>query len=189
MTPAPPRLPPGVVLHPLETHRDSRGGLTELLRRDWFPALDAAQWNAVTSRAGTLRGVHLHGVHRDYLVVLTGRMLVGLSDLRPGVPREERGSVVELVGPRAGLLIPPGVAHGFYYPEPSLHVYAMDCVWNEDDDVSIHFADPDLAIGWDVSPRYLSARDREARPLREVAPRIEALLRSSRAPSSAPATR
>ena len=76
-------LPDGVALRPLTMSRDSRGSFTELFRDEWETGLSPVQWNAVSSEPGTLRGVHLHTRHDDYLTTLKGRASVGLRDLRP----------------------------------------------------------------------------------------------------------
>ncbi|HEY8791414.1 MAG TPA: dTDP-4-dehydrorhamnose 3,5-epimerase family protein, partial [Gaiellaceae bacterium] len=75
-------LPTGVALRPLTMNRDSRGSFTEVFRDEWNIGLSPVQWNAVSSEAGTLRGVHLHIRHDDYLTTLRGRACVGLRDLR-----------------------------------------------------------------------------------------------------------
>ena len=80
------RIPEGVRVEKLETHTDDRGELTEIFRRSWDVAAEIVQWNAVASRPHALRGVHYHVLHDDYLVLLQGRMLLGLHDLRPDSP-------------------------------------------------------------------------------------------------------
>jgi hypothetical protein len=61
------------------------GTFTEIFRESWLDAPKFVQWNAVTSRAGTLRGAHVHRRHADYLVVLAGHLTLGLVDLRPNI--------------------------------------------------------------------------------------------------------
>ena len=119
-------LPAGVVVLPLEAHNDERGTFTELYRLEWETGVTPIQWNAVRSDAGVLRGVHVHLRHDDYLTVPYGRAAVGLRDLRRGSPTEGLSGLVELGGDQqAALVIPHGVAHGFYFLEDSLHVYAV----------------------------------------------------------------
>ena len=124
-------LPAGTVFRPLEAHADERGVFTELYRREWGTGAEPIQWNAVWSEAGVLRGVHVHVRHDDYLTVPVGRASVGLKDLRRGSPTEGLAALVELGRERPGaLVIPHGVAHGFYFHEPSLHVYAVSEYWD-----------------------------------------------------------
>jgi dTDP-4-dehydrorhamnose 3,5-epimerase len=124
-------LPAGTVFRPLEAHADERGVFTELYRREWGTGVEPIQWNAVWSEAGVLRGTHVHIRHDDYLTVPVGRASIGLRDLRRGSPTEGLAALVELGRERPGaLVIPRGVAHGFYFHEPSLHVYAVSEYWN-----------------------------------------------------------
>jgi dTDP-4-dehydrorhamnose 3,5-epimerase len=118
-------LPSGVELRLLEPHPDERGVFTELFRDSWGLPVEPVQWNAVRSEANVLRGVHVHWRHADYLTVVLGRATIGLHDLREGSPTDGFGTAVELdARAPAAISIPPGVAHGFYFHEPSLHVYA-----------------------------------------------------------------
>ncbi|MCH8346086.1 MAG: dTDP-4-dehydrorhamnose 3,5-epimerase family protein, partial [Chloroflexi bacterium] len=71
-------LPAGVHLRPLQANEDDRGVFTEVFRKVWDTGVDPVQWNFVTSRAGVLRGVHVHVRHDDYLILVKGRASVGL---------------------------------------------------------------------------------------------------------------
>jgi dTDP-4-dehydrorhamnose 3,5-epimerase len=158
-----PRLPAGVQLCPLELHADERGSLVEIFRREWELPVEPVQRNAVYSEAGTLRGAHVHVVHDDYLTVVRGRGVVGLRDLRPGSPTEGLAMTVELWdGEPTSVVIPAGVVHGFYFGEPSLHVYAVTAYWSPDDELSCRWDDPELGVPWPVEPRLLSERDQAA---------------------------
>jgi dTDP-4-dehydrorhamnose 3,5-epimerase len=124
------------------------------------------QWNAVHSAAGTLRGVHVHVRHDDYLILLSGRATIGLRDLRIGSPTEGVSALVELTDEKlCALAIPHGVAHGFYFSEPSLHLYAVSEYWNVADELACHWADPDLELDWPAEPILVSGRDATAPPL------------------------
>lgn len=69
---APGNLPRGVALRPFTTHHDERGSFTEVFREEWDTGVRPVQWNAVSSEAGVLRGVHVHVRHDDYLILLRG---------------------------------------------------------------------------------------------------------------------
>src|SRR5437867_1500718 len=119
-------LPLGVQLRPLTMHRDDRGVFAEIFREMWNTGCTPVQWSCVLSDPGVLRGVHVHPRHTDYLVIASGRASIGLCDLRHGSPTEGLAAVVEMCGDEvAGLTIPPGVAHGFYFHEPSISIYAV----------------------------------------------------------------
>lgn len=153
---------------PLPTHHDGRGNLTEIFRREWIPDSPPVQWNFVRSEGNVLRGVHVHVSHVDYVVALQGRMLVGVRDLRQG----EAGAIVELYAAAPAMLtIPPGVAHGFYFPEPGAFIYGMTHYWDPvNDELDCRWDDAGLAIPWPdgcASPR-LSPRDQGAGSLEQL---------------------
>jgi dTDP-4-dehydrorhamnose 3,5-epimerase len=133
------------------------------------------QWNAVSSRTNVLRGVHVHVVHWDYLLLVRGSALVALRDLRSGSPTEGESTIVELNSARVrALVIPPGVAHGFYFLEESIHIYSVSEYWNEEDELGCHWADPELQFDWPVSKPELSQRDASAGSLSLLLGRLAA---------------
>jgi dTDP-4-dehydrorhamnose 3,5-epimerase len=167
-------LPDGVALRALEMHRDPRGSFTEVFRDEWDAGVTPVQWNAVRSVAGTLRGVHVHIHHDDYLIVLGGHASVGLRDLRRDSPTEGLSALVDLAEEElSALVIPHGVAHGFYFHRPSLHLYAVSRYWDVGDELACHWADPELEIDWPAEPTLLSERDATAPPLAELLEQLE----------------
>jgi dTDP-4-dehydrorhamnose 3,5-epimerase len=162
-------LPTGVELHRLQPHTDARGTFTELFRNSWGLAVEPVQWNVVRSTANVLRGVHAHWRHEDYLTVVAGRAEVGLHDLREGSPTEGLGAVVHFDASEPhGLTIPPGVAHGFYFPEASLHVYAVSHEWDPADELGCRWDDRALGIAWSCEDPLVSPRDHALGPLSEL---------------------
>jgi dTDP-4-dehydrorhamnose 3,5-epimerase len=153
---------------PLRPHGDERGSVTELFRRSWCPPEEPApvQWNFLRSTGNVLRGVHVHLTHFDNLVVLEGTMHLGLCDLRAGSPEHRRGSLIELHGEEPTMVvIPPGIAHGFYFDAPCLAVYGMSHYWAPmTDELGCRWDDPGLNIPWPASctTPLLSARDHDA---------------------------
>ncbi len=156
-------LPDGVRTQLLTPHADDRGIFTEIFREEWSTGCAAVQWNAVHSVAGVLRGVHVHATHHDYLVVLSGVMVLGLHDIRPSSPTRgcSRLLTLDASAPRA-ITIPPGVCHGFYFPVASLHVYAVSAYWNPQDELGCQFDCRELELAWPTDTPRLSARDRMA---------------------------
>ena len=156
-------LPDGVVLRALTERTDNAVGAVELFRTDW--SIDAApvQWNFVHSEANTLRGVHVHTKHWDYLCVLDGEMLLGLHDLRPTSPTHLRSTFQVLRGDRpSGISVPPGVAHGFYFAAAAKYVYGTSTYWSRDDEIGCMWNDPELRLDWPVGSPILSPRDSSA---------------------------
>jgi dTDP-4-dehydrorhamnose 3,5-epimerase len=163
----------GVRLRPLLMHADARGSLTELFREEWELGARPVQWNLTHSAANVLRGVHVNPRHTDYLILTSGSASVGLRDLRRGSPTEGRVTLLELRGERlAGLMIPPGVAHGVLFHQPSTHILGLTEYWHPDDEIRCHWADPALEIPWPVSRPSLSAPDASAPPLAEILDRV-----------------
>lgn len=172
--PARSELPVGVRVRALDMHVDDRGVLAEIFREEWDTGIEPVQWNAVRSEADTLRGVHVHVAHDDYLVVLAGRATIGLRDLRRGSPTEGLATTVELGGDRmAAITTPPGVAHGFHFPEPTLYVYATSTYWDPPDEIGCMWDDPELEIPWSPGSPIVSERDASAPPLSDLVAELE----------------
>jgi dTDP-4-dehydrorhamnose 3,5-epimerase len=153
--------PAGVIVVDLEPHEDHRGSVMELFTSAWDIPFAPAQWNAVRNEPGTLRGVHVHYDHVDYLTVPVGSAHIALVDMRAASSTADLSVVLDLgeKQPKA-ILIPPGVAHGFYFPDAAIHVYAMSQPWDPDDDDGCRWDDPDLGLDWQVGPSpLLSDRD------------------------------
>lgn len=164
-----PNLPAGVRTIPLTMHPDDRGVFTEIYREEWDTGIRPLQWNVVRSAAGTLRGVHVHPVHHDYLVIVDGKATVGLRDLRQGSPTEGASATVVASGNALkALYVPPGVAHGFLFHEPSLHVYSVSHYWDLADELGCVWSDPELEIEWPFAPELVSERDAGAQSLRDL---------------------
>jgi dTDP-4-dehydrorhamnose 3,5-epimerase len=156
-------LPQGVAVRVLTPHRDVRGGMTEIYRESWNPGRRSVQFNAVTSAAGVLRGVQVHVRHADHVVLLAGRMVVGLHDMRPSSPTAMASCLFELdaAEPRA-VVIPVGVAHGFYFPAPSVLVYGLSHGWEPAEEIGCRWDCKELGLAWPTSAPVLSERDATA---------------------------
>lgn len=164
----------GVVVRSLSMHRDPRGSVCELFRVDWGTDLELLQWHALTSRSGTLRGMHLHVRHTDYKLVVAGRETLVLKDLRRGSPTEGRAVRLDLsAGELTSVVVPPGVAHGIYAHEDSVTLVGSTALYDPGDEFEFTWADPELGVAWPAPPRHLSARDRNAQPLRSLIDQIE----------------
>jgi dTDP-4-dehydrorhamnose 3,5-epimerase len=150
----------GVGIHNLTTHEDDRGALTEVFRQVPEIDLDPIQWNFVRTHGGVLRGVHAHVRHTDYLIVLEGSAIVGMKDLRPDSLTRNITMTLRLGGDNLqAVVIPPGVAHGFYFERPALHLYAVDCYWDPADELGCRWDDPSLDIPWPCASPQISERD------------------------------
>lgn len=155
-------LPHGVELIDLDQRADERGSFTEIFRDSWSTGVTPIQWNAVHSNPGVLRGVHVHLKHADYLLMASGSMALALRDMREASPSAGTAMTVELATEqRRAVAIPPGVAHGFLFSEPSIHVYAVSEYWDLADELGCRFDDPALELDWPITPTLVSRRDLE----------------------------
>jgi dTDP-4-dehydrorhamnose 3,5-epimerase len=149
----------GVDLTDLCRNQDGRGSVTEIFREAWVGER-FVQWNHVRSEQGVLRGIRGHFRHSDYLVLLDGSALIGLKDLRPSSESYGHTMVIPLQSEKPqALTIPVGVAHGFYFSEASVLVYAVTHYWDADDELGCRWDDPELGIAWPFASARTSARD------------------------------
>lgn len=166
--------PVGVRVRTLTMHPDDRGVFTEVYRREWDTGVDPVQWNMVRSEAGALRGVHVHPRHTDYLMIISGSANVGLRDLRRGSATEGLSTLMPVSGDQlTALTIPRGVAHGFLFHEPSIHLYAVSHYWDTADELACHWSDPALGIEWPATPTLVSTRDQAAGSLSDLLAELE----------------
>lgn len=181
------QLPSGVLLTPLRRIADTRGNLTEIFRSSWETNIAPVQWNIVHSSTNVMRGVHVHVLHADYLVMVSGRMRLGLKDIRPESPTSGRSCFVDLpADDPVGVTIPTGVCHGFYFPVPSTLVYSVTSYWSPEDELGCQWNAPELGLDWPTEDPILSNRDMTAGTYREM---VDDYLAASRALAGAPTAR
>jgi dTDP-4-dehydrorhamnose 3,5-epimerase len=151
-------LPAGVRLIALTTHSDRRGDLTEIFRNEWCDSPLPVQWLVSRTGPNILRGVHVHMRNWDYVCVIAGEVTVGLHDLRT-----KRSAILHLSAERLQVLvIPPGVAHGFYSPAPSTLLLGASTYYDPSDHPACRWDSPELGLDWPCSAPELSANDRDA---------------------------
>ncbi len=156
-------LPEGVVVRTLDVHADARGALAEIYRHEWGLGDAAVQWNLVRTAARTLRGVHVHPRHADYLTVASGVLRLGLHDVRPGSATRGMSAMVELGGDQPRLAyVPPGVAHGFYFPAVATYVYGLSRGWSMAEEIGCRWDAPELGLEFGAADPLLSPRDAAA---------------------------
>lgn len=154
----------GVKLVDLKPFGDDRGRFTETFRTEWFPERSWAQIqsNRSDSIGGVLRGLHYHFHQVDYWYVLQGNVRVGLADLRRSSPTYGASMVLDMDGAvPQGLLIPVGVAHGYFALTAATIMYVVDQFYNGSDEMGVAWNDPDLAVAWGITDPVLSDRDRQ----------------------------
>ena len=168
-------LPLGVELHHMKTHADDRGTFTEIFRDEWNVGTTPVQWNVVHSNPNVFRGVHVHKKHWDYLTIINGKASIALKDLRKNSPTVNLTRIINVSGAKyTAIVIPPGVAHAFYFHTHSTHVYAVSEYWNTDDELACHWNDPELDVTWPFEGKpHLSERDDKAGSLKDMIAQFE----------------
>jgi dTDP-4-dehydrorhamnose 3,5-epimerase len=154
-----------------DVHGDERGRFIETYRRSWFPqGREMVQGNRGDRRQGALVGLHYHLHQADYWYVPFGTARVVLHDLREGGPTDGATLCLDLSGDNhLGVLIPPGVAHGFAALTDMTITYLVDGYYNPADELGVAWDDPAIAADWGVADPVLSARD-QANPRRADLP-------------------
>jgi dTDP-4-dehydrorhamnose 3,5-epimerase len=165
---------PGVILIDPDVHRDERGFFLEVHHERKYAegGIDVrfVQDNHSQSPRGTLRGLHTQLVRpQGKLVrVIEGEVFDVAVDIRRGSPSFGRwtGAVLSADNFRQ-LYIPPNYAHGFCVTSESAQFeYKCTDFYDPSGEIAIAWNDPELAIDWPVREPLLSAKDREAPPLR-----------------------
>jgi dTDP-4-dehydrorhamnose 3,5-epimerase len=156
-------LPVGVEIRPLRDHADSRGAVREVYRASWSAQPGAVQWNLTRSDRNALRGMRTHVLHVDHLTVVSGELVVGLHDARASSPSLGRSLTLRLEASDPHLVvIPPGVCHGFYAPEPTTYLIGLSVEWEGTDEVGCAWDDPALGLTWPCEAPELCDKDRRA---------------------------
>jgi dTDP-4-dehydrorhamnose 3,5-epimerase len=152
-------------------HPDDRGSFTELWRASsTAPLTDEpmAQANLSRSRAGVLRGMHIHQRQVDLWLIVDGRAVAALTDVRDAMSGGAVTSVVHEMSAGDALFIPRGVAHGFLALTDITLMYLVSNEYDGSDELGFAWDDPDAAIPWPNAPAIMSERDRSNPPLRDV---------------------
>ena len=157
----------GVAWGRLTSHTDERGAFRELWRASWSGER-FVQANLSTSQARALRGLHYHRRQLDRWTLARGRAFVALVDVRPLLANLSAAPRVEtrVLGPDEWVVIPAGVAHGFYAIEPTDLLYFVTNEYDGTDELGFAWDDPEVGVPWPDRDPVLSPRDRSNPPLR-----------------------
>ncbi len=164
---------PGVVLLELDVFGDHRGRFMETFRRDRYlelgvgVGLEFVQDNFSSSAKSILRGLHyqLRCPQGKLVHVTRGEVFDVAVDIRKGSPTfgKSFGTLLSEDNHRQ-MWIPPGFAHGFLVTSDHADfAYKVTANYAPDDERSIAWDDPELAIAWPISSApTLSKRDAAA---------------------------
>lgn len=164
----------GVTLIERVAHRDERGFFTRLHDPDLFARHDHPFMPVQTSlshntQAGTLRGLHWQTApmaETKLVRVMRGSILDVCVDIRPGSPTFRNWISVELnADTGGGLLIGPGIAHGFITLTDTTDVlYQISPHHAPDYAAGARWDDPAFNIDWGQQPTLISERDQSFPP-------------------------
>jgi dTDP-4-dehydrorhamnose 3,5-epimerase len=167
----------GVLLLEPEVHGDARGFFAETYRADELDRLGIRErWvqdNHSRSSRGVLRGLHFAvGEGQAKLVrCARGAILDVVVDIRRGSPTYGRWEANRLDDEALAMVyVPVGFAHGFVVlSEVADVVYRCSAYYDPAVERGFAWDDPDVGVDWQVEDPVLSARDREAPRLAEIA--------------------
>jgi dTDP-4-dehydrorhamnose 3,5-epimerase len=164
---------PGAVLVRLTRHADPRGFFARTFCVDEFaaaglPSEYPQQSLARSTRAGTLRGLHLQlepDAEDKYVRCVRGRIFDAIADLRPGSPTFLKTCAVELDAEGGdALFVPRGFAHGYQtLTDDTDVIYSMSSRFAPSSARGIIWNDARLAIAWPIPEPIVSEADRRAR--------------------------
>ena len=168
---------PEVVLIEPDVFQDARGFFLETWHQRKYAEGGIhgpfVQDNHSHSGRGTLRGLHaqLRRPQGKLVRAVEGEMFDVAVDIRRGSPRFGRWVGVCLSGENfRQLWIPPGFAHGFCVTSERVHVeYKCTDFYDRDDELTVAWNDPQVAIEWPLSSPVLSPKDAGAPTLSELA--------------------
>ncbi|MDL1975011.1 MAG: dTDP-4-dehydrorhamnose 3,5-epimerase [Deltaproteobacteria bacterium] len=174
----PARIPDVVVIKP-EVFGDDRGFFMETWEARRFAKagidVEFVQDNHSKSSQGVLRGLHyqIRRPQGKLVRVVAGEVFDVAVDLRrnSGTFGMWVGSLLSADNKRM-LWIPPGFAHGFYVTSISAEfVYKCSAFYAPEDERSIIWNDPDLAIDWPLingKPPTVSQKDSQGISLKDA---------------------
>ena len=166
----------GVMLIKPKVWGDSRGYFVETWQQERYAAAGIGapfvQDNHSMSTCGILRGLHFQKTRPQgkLVSVSLGKVFDVAVDIRPGSPTLGQWYGVELTQDNQWQLwVPPGMAHGFVVTSQVAHFhYKCTDYYCPQDEGSIHWNDPDLAVAWPVTQPLLSEKDNIAPSWREI---------------------
>ena len=167
----------GLVLLAPTVLGDERGFFLETWRASaWAEHGVPTEWvqdNHSRSRRGTLRGIHFQTRPGQGKLVrcARGRVWDVAVDLRRGSPTFGQWEAAVLDDERHHQLwIPVGFGHGFCVLSETADVaYKCTSAYDSAKEAGFRYDDPDVAIEWPQQDVMLSARDRAAPRLAEIA--------------------
>ena len=170
----------GCAAVPVAANRDDRGCLFEIYRQSWPGGFATVQWNVCSSRAGVVRGVHVHVDYDEFYTLPQGRVRIGLVDIRPHSP--SFGQSIAFVWSdrdNAAITVPKGVGHVVHFIDDAILAFGLSGYWSRETDViGCRWNDPELGFDWAIDAPVQSDRDRNSGSFRQMLADYQAMARS-----------
>jgi dTDP-4-dehydrorhamnose 3,5-epimerase len=160
----------------LPSFSDPRGGFQKLFHEDAFsrflPGFLPHEAYLTNSAQGVLRGMHFQRPPHDHakvVICLGGAALDVLVDLRAGDGYGKTASVELTPDGVNCVLIPSGIAHGFYSrSDGTQFLYLVETVHAPDSDAGVMW--DSIGFDWPVANPILSDRDKAHPTLADFVP-------------------
>jgi dTDP-4-dehydrorhamnose 3,5-epimerase len=170
-----PTLPEIIIIGP-ELFQDDRGYFTEMYHQAKFENAgikgNFVQDNRSRSLQGTIRGLHYQlGKPQGKLIwTLSGKVFDVAVDIRRRSPTFGKWLGIMLSSEnKKGIYIPPDFAHGFCVLSEEAEIfYKCTEFYSPENERSIRWDDPELAIDWPIKNPILSDKDRTAPLFKEA---------------------
>jgi len=167
---------PGVVLVEPQVHGDERGFFLETYHAEKYREGGIrerfVQDNHSRSSHGILRGLHAQSpiAQGKLLRVVEGEVFDVAVDVRVGSPAFGKHVSAMLSAENfRQIYVPPGMLHGFVVTSEVAQVeYKCSELYRHEQEFSVRWNDPELAIPWPIADPVLSDKDRDAPLLRDV---------------------
>lgn len=151
----------GCEVVPVSSNRDERGCLYEIFRQSWAGAFPAVQWNVCSSKAGVVRGAHVHIDYDEFYTLPLGRVVIGLSDIRED--SATFGNSVQFDWSDqdcVAIVVPRGVAHVVMFESDSVLAFGLSDYWKREYDVlGCQWNAPEFGFDWPRTDVRRSERD------------------------------
>ncbi|UWU89970.1 dTDP-4-dehydrorhamnose 3,5-epimerase [Bradyrhizobium sp. CB1015] len=154
----------------LEKRADERGFFARLYCQREFeiagiPTPVVQINNSLTTKAGTLRGMHYQlppAAETKVVRCVRGALYDVIIDLRPDSSTFAQWYGAELSAEnRLMMYVPRGFAHGFLTLTEDVEVfYVVDAFYNPEAERGIRFNDPRFGVNWPSAPVEVSEKDR-----------------------------
>ncbi|MCX7952392.1 MAG: dTDP-4-dehydrorhamnose 3,5-epimerase family protein [Deltaproteobacteria bacterium] len=144
------KLPYGVELIPLISHKDLRGFFREIFKKSWLNIFgsEVKQVSHTFMKKNVIKAWHYHRLQTDWWYVVSGQINAFLMDFRQ--QEFSKPMKITLTSNKPHLLkIPPMIIHGLRVLSEECHlIYFTDQEYNPLDEGRIPYNDPRIPFKW-----------------------------------------